>query len=172
MATKTLHIPGFGDFPYDDSLDPQGFETDGVLKTTRTPTGAGEVVRYEDIGSGGLAAPIGSAYVVVALDGDLTNERRLQVDSGLTLNDGGAGGDITIGYNAEPDVGALTDNSGGTPDGTVQALTDPADAPVVADVLRDDLVANLIPELRNNLAELTDKINSIRTVLQNLGITA
>ena len=59
----------------------------------------------------------------------------------------------------------LTDNSGGTADTTVQALTDPADAPATADVLRDDLVANLIPELRNNIADLTAQINKLKVDL-------
>lgn len=58
-------------------------------------------------------------------------------------------------------VGALTDNTAGTANETLQALTDPADAPGTADALRDDLVANLIPELRNNLADLAAKINAL-----------
>ncbi len=62
-------------------------------------------------------------------------------------------------------VVALTDNSGGAGNDTVQALTDPADAPATADTLRDDLVANLIPELRNNYADLAAKVNELRTVL-------
>lgn len=63
----------------------------------------------------------------------------------------------------------LTDNSAGTANDTIQALTDPADTPLTADALRDDLVANLIPELRNNFADLAAKINEIRTVLVNIG---
>lgn len=43
------------------------------------------------------AAPVGAQYVVVALDGTLTAERRLQAESGvLALADGGANGDITV----------------------------------------------------------------------------
>ncbi len=46
--------------------------------------------------SGGGGAPAGAQYVVIALDGTLTAERRLQVGSGLTLTDGGANGDVTL----------------------------------------------------------------------------
>ncbi len=62
----------------------------------------------------------------------------------------------------------LTDNSGGIPDTTIQALTDPANAPVDADALRDDLVLNLIPELRNNFADLADQVNKLRVDLENV----
>lgn len=67
-------------------------------------------------------------------------------------------------------VSDLTDNSGGTADGTLQALTDPADTPASADALRDDLVANLIPELRNNFADLAAKVNAILNALQAAGM--
>jgi len=74
---------------------------------------------------------------------------------------------------AQPAASAnLTDSSGGTANDTVQALTDPADTPATADALRDDLVANLIPELRNNYADLTAKINDVLTALRNLGLIA
>ena len=55
--------------------------------------------------------------------------------------------------------GRLTDNTAGTADDTLAAVPDPADAPGTADILRDDLVANLLPVLRNNLADLTAKVN-------------
>lgn len=66
-------------------------------------------------------------------------------------------------------VASLTDNSGGTANDTVQALTNPADTPASADALRDDLVANLIPELRNNIADLAAKINAIITAMKTAG---
>lgn len=67
------------------------------------------------------------------------------------------------------DVAALTDNSGGTSGGTtIAAIVDPADTPVDADTLRDDLVANTIPSLKNAIATLAayatsleDKINAM-----------
>lgn len=57
----------------------------------------------------------------------------------------------------------LTDNSAGTADNTVQAMPSPADAPATADALRDDLVANFIPAVRNNIADLTAKVNALIT---------
>lgn len=68
---------------------------------------------------------------------------------------------------SNPTASVLTDNSGGTANTTVQALTNPADAPLTADALRDDLVANLIPELRNNIADLTAQINALIIDLAN-----
>jgi hypothetical protein len=51
-------------------------------------------------GSGGSyvtgGAPLDAAYLVVALDGSLTAERRLQTGNGLTFSDGGPGGGYTI----------------------------------------------------------------------------
>ena len=41
--------------------------------------------------------PVNASYVVAGLNPELTNERRLQVGSDLTLADGGANGDITVG---------------------------------------------------------------------------
>jgi len=66
----------------------------------------------------------------------------------------------------------LTDNSGGTANDTVQALTNPVDTPASADALRDDLVANLIPELRNNFADLAAKVNKALTVLRDIRLMA
>lgn len=76
----------------------------------------------------------------------------------LTDNTGGTANDTLTALGG---IAALTDNSGGTANDTVQALTDPADTPLTADDLRDDLVANLIPELRNNYADLAAKVNAL-----------
>lgn len=69
-------------------------------------------------------------------------------------------------------VAALTDNSAGTANNTIQAMPDPTDTPATADALRDDLVAVLLPALRNNVADLAAKINEIRTVLRAAGLMA
>lgn len=57
---------------------------------------------------------------------------------------------------------ALTDNSGGSADTTLAAIPNPADTPVTADSLRDDIVANDLPPIRNNFADLADQINKLR----------
>jgi len=85
---------------------------------------------------------------------------------------------LTVGFYAKaPVVQAaagvnLTDNSGGAADNTIQALPDPADAPATADALRDDLVLNLIPALRNNYADLAAKVNKALTVIRDVGLMA
>lgn len=58
---------------------------------------------------------------------------------------------------------ALTDNTGGTADTTIAAIPDPADAPASADALRDDLVANALPALRNAIADIAAQVNNLRT---------
>lgn len=42
------------------------------------------------------AAPTNAQYLTLAVDGVLTNERRLVAGSGINITDGGAGGDATI----------------------------------------------------------------------------
>ena len=81
----------------------------------------------------------------------------------LTDNSGGAAADDTIGAVTAPT--ALTDNGGGTADGTVQAMTDPADTPADADALRDDLVANFCLAVRNNFKEVTTTQTANRTAI-------
>lgn len=116
----------------------------------------------------------------VNIDGALTCTSTVTVSGNAAFNGntriGNANTDLVGFYTtagvAQQSLTALTDNSGGTANNTVQALTDPADSPVDADALRDDLVANLIPELRNNIADLTAKVNALRTVLLNLGLVA
>ncbi len=71
------------------------------------------------------------------------------------------------------DVGALTYTAvAGTANTTLQALPDPTNTPADADALRDDLVATLLPPLRNNFADVAAQINAIRTALVNAGLMA
>lgn len=72
----------------------------------------------------------------------------------------------------QSDIVALTDNSAGTANNTIEAMANPTDSPATADALRDDIVANLLPAIRNNFADVAAKINSIRTALRNLGLMA
>ncbi len=50
---------------------------------------------------------------------------------------------------------------------TSHAITDPADSPASADVLRDDLVANTIPSIETALNALGTKINNILSKLES-----
>ena len=74
----------------------------------------------------------------------------------LTDSSGGTASDTLAAIGATT---ALTDNTTGTADNTLQALPDPTDAPATADALRDDLVANLLPAMRNDFADLAAKVN-------------
>ena len=53
-------------------------------------------------GGGGGGAPTDAEYVVMALNGTLTNERKLTAGARVTITDGGAGGDVTIAADASP----------------------------------------------------------------------
>jgi len=67
---------------------------------------------------------------------------------------------------AQPaDPNALTDSTTGTPGTTIAALPNPADSPADADALRDDLVANVLPVLRNWAASFVIQHNKFRTGL-------
>jgi hypothetical protein len=70
------------------------------------------------------------------------------------------------------DISALTDNSAGSADNTIAAMPNPTDTPASADALRDDIVANLLPPIRNNFADVASQINDIRTVLRTYGLMA
>lgn len=69
-------------------------------------------------------------------------------------------------------VAALTATAvaGAASDGTLVAMPDPTDTPATADALRDDLVAVLIPSIRNNIQELADKQNAVIAALKAAGI--
>jgi hypothetical protein len=59
-----------------------------------TASGAGATTTVTIPGSSG--APVDATYVVMSLNGTLTNERRLQVTGAASLTDGGANADATI----------------------------------------------------------------------------
>ncbi len=58
----------------------------------------------------------------------------------------------------------------GTANDTPEAVPNPTDTPSTADALRDDLVATLIPPIRNNFADLATKVNAIRSALVSAGL--
>lgn len=52
------------------------------------------------------------------------------------------------------------------------SITDPADSPATADALRDDLVANALAEIRQDLTDIRANQNSILAALRGIGIIA
>lgn len=68
-------------------------------------------------------------------------------------------------YSLQSDFNALvvlTDSTGGAVDNTVDAVPDPANAPLTPDALRDDIVATTLPAIRNGLAAIAAKVNELR----------
>lgn len=51
-------------------------------------------------GGGGGGAPTNASYVTLATNATLTNERVLTAGTGITITDGGAGGNVTVGVTA------------------------------------------------------------------------
>lgn len=101
MATKTYVIGSTGPFLYDDSNSfpdgtAHGIETDGVLRTTNTPTVGDDVLRLDDLGAIGGVAPSDAEYLVLTLSSNLTSERVLTAGTNITFVDAGANGTLTI----------------------------------------------------------------------------
>ena len=88
-------------------------------------------------GSSGSGAPIDAEYVVMQLNGTLTNERKLTAGSRITITDGGAGGNVTIAADASPVTSLVAGTNitlspaSGLGDVTITAATPPA-APVTS----------------------------------------
>jgi hypothetical protein len=59
--------------------------------------------------------------------------------------------------------------AGAAADSTMVAIPAPADAPATADALRDDLVANALPAIRDNFEELAAKVNTILARMRTRG---
>lgn len=71
---------------------------------------------------------------------------------------------------ASADQAALVDNIAGALSATLAAIPDPADSPVTADALRDDLVANTIPKIRDALSSMVVLLNALRSAQVTTGL--
>jgi len=84
-----------------DSTKKVAFECSGITTaTTRTltvPNANGTIALTSDITAG---APAGAQYVTLATDATLTSERVLTAGTGISIADGGAGGNVTISQSA------------------------------------------------------------------------
>lgn len=192
----TIHIgPVEGAYIYDTD-DTYSDGTPFGLVVSSQPVSPNHAVRLADLGDASVNPLADEACVLVGSIGDFINGRVVTAGTGINLSDGGPGGSLTIstvqdiGTTATPSfagvrvdgvqvigqqqsaIVSLTDNTGGTASDALNALPDPADMPLTADVLRDDLVANLIPQLRNDFASLGARVNSILNVLRTHGLIA
>jgi hypothetical protein len=100
----------------------------------------------------------------------------LDVPGSLTVGDALDHDGTTVGlYGTAPVAQAaaiadLTDSTGGVANDTIAAIPDPANTPADADTLRDDLVANALPAIRNAVADLAAKVNAILAAIRGIGI--
>ncbi len=124
--------------------------TKTVAYSLALPTGAGNILRVSCQSGGKICFDIGT-------DGSFMHQSTNLAFYGATPV-------------ARQTIVPLTDNTGGTANDTLQAIPDPADSPATADALRDDIVSNVLPSIRNDLADLAAKVNAIRTALVNLGL--
>lgn len=77
-----------------------------------TITTSGSTINIASAGAtGGSGAPTDSEYIVVSVDGTLTDERALAVGEGLSLSDGGAGNNITLANTASSFGTVVVENS-------------------------------------------------------------
>ncbi len=96
MAEKEYTLGSVGPFSYDDALFPAALDTTGTIRAALAPSDDDDVLRKGDTTSG-IAAPSDADYVTLSLNGNLSGERVLAVNAtNLSLNDGGANGNVTI----------------------------------------------------------------------------
>ena len=97
MARRTIDIGSLiGAYVYDDSTGDVSLNTDGPIRTTNTPVNPADALRLNDVGGGGPVAPSDAQFLVLTLDGDLSDERVLTAGDGLEITDGGANNPATI----------------------------------------------------------------------------
>jgi hypothetical protein len=68
------------------------------------------------------------------------------------------------------DTRTLLDLTAGTSSRDVASIPDPTDTPATADALRDDLVTNILPVIRNNFATLTKEYKNLKSILRQASI--
>jgi hypothetical protein len=139
------------------------------------------LVLYPGAGGSGGGAQAGGTIELrggFPASGGADGSVRLMLSDGTTIRiqtNGTGIGLFGVTPVAQPaDQVAFTDNTGaGSISRTLAGLPDPADTPITADALRDDLVTNTLPVLRNWAASLADGYNDVRAnVLRPLGLMA
>ena len=151
MAQKQVTLGSVGPFLYDDASF-YAVNTEGQLNVDTAPTVNGHVCRFQDA-------------LLVSGNQTVTGVKTFngEVELNAALNHDGT----TVGfYGATPVTQAaaeanLTDNSGGTANDTIAAITNAANAGS-ADV----------GPTADAIADLAAKVNAILTALRNLGLIA
>lgn len=111
--------------------------------------------RHSSLLAGGRGEPRDSRREGQRLtDKDLDPDHFEIVDGKITLKEQPAA--------ASAAMAPLADNSGGAKSRQgIAVVPDPGSAPATATVLRDDLVANTLPALRNAIATLAARLNQL-----------
>lgn len=109
-------------------------------------------------------ASANQAALTDSTGGDVSDSTLGDADtsSALTVSSGGSSSTVLSAITLST---SMTGSTGGTADGAWQSIPDPADTPASADALRDDLVANALPAIRNNLAETAAELALVRSAL-------
>lgn len=104
-----------------------------------------------------LAGPVAAPGSIYTIDGARPVRGPLDHD-----------GQLAGFFNAVPQTQAAAESDATT----AHAITDPADTPASVDALRDDLVANTIPDIEEALDDLGAKINVLIDFAQRHGLMA
>lgn len=156
MAKRTFRAISSGAQAWDADVE-ANFDTSGRLFP---------IPLYEP--SAGLfanlpAANQNDAGLAIFTEGSPVSDKLLTYSNGTTY--------LKVGKQAATNT-PFTDNIGGTVNDTLAAIADPANSPATADALRDDLVANALPAIRNALSSLAAKHNTVRTNARAAGQVA
>lgn len=116
--------------------------------------------RHSNLMSGGRGEPRDHRREDQRITDNDLDEQTLEIDTKgrLTVKPDVATAAVAGLFNS---IEAIVDNTAGTVSPTLPSIPDPADTPASADALRDDLVANTLPPIRDALASLSNKLNAI-----------
>ena len=163
-----------GEATFNDDIDIDNIRLDGnTISITNTNGG----LTLQANGTGKIAITPKLSVDNIDLDGNTISTTNANGD--LNLEPNGTGDVVTtktlkhsgstLGFFGKTPASQASHILNATASHTI---TDPADTPATADALRDDLVANALPEITSALDALGSKINSVILVLERHGLKA
>ncbi len=85
---------------------------------------------------------------------------------------GQRGGTVRGSGAPQADISALTNSTGATPDNTIENVPAATAAPVDTNAASLASTNTALTAIENNISDLTDQINDLRTLLRNVGLMA